>query len=112
VSATQLDTTFAALTDPTRRAILQRLTSGPATVSELIEVSSLSQPAVSKHIKVLESANLVSRGRVAQTRPVRLNPKPLAKAASWLENYRQFWEGKFSELDALLEELPLGNGDS
>jgi DNA-binding transcriptional ArsR family regulator len=100
-----LDATFAALADPTRRAILARLASGEATVNELAEPFSMSQPAISKHLKVLERAGLVSHGRDAQRRPRRLEAKPLAEATEWLENYRQFWEQRFQQLDTLLEEL-------
>ncbi len=100
-----LNATFAALADPTRRAILARLASGQATVNELAEPFSLSQPAISKHLKVLERAGLISRDRVAQSRPSRLEPKRLAEASAWLEQYRQFWETSFHRLDAILEEL-------
>jgi len=102
-----LDTTFAALADPTRRAILARLASGEASVTELAEPFAMSQPAVSKHLKVLERAGLISRGHDAQRRPRRLEAKPLAAATQWLENYRQFWEGRFQRLDALLAELKI-----
>ncbi len=101
----RLDATFAALADPTRRAILARLASGAASVTELAEPFAMSQPAISKHLKVLERAGLISRGRDAQRRPRRLEPKPLAEATKWLERYRQFWEGNYQRLDALLEEL-------
>ena len=100
-----LDATFAALADPTRRAILARLSSGEASVNELAAPFEMSQPAISKHLKVLERAGLISRGVDAQRRPRRLEPKPLAEASGWLENYRQFWEGRFQRLDALLDEL-------
>ena len=100
-----LDATFAALADPTRRAILARLASGEASVTELAEPFAMSQPAISKHLKVLERAGLVSRGRDAQRRPVRVEVKPLAEATEWLERYRRFWEGNFQRLDALLEEM-------
>ena len=100
-----LDTTFAALADPTRRAILARLASGEATVNELSEPFSMSQPAISKHLKVLERAGLISRGRDAQRRPRRLEARPLGEASAWLERYRKFWEGNFRRLDALLHEL-------
>jgi len=100
-----LDATFAALADPTRRAILARLASGEASVTELAEPFAMSQPAISKHLKVLERAGLISRGRDAQRRPRRLEPQPLAEATEWLEGYRQFWEGHFQRLDALLDEL-------
>ena len=101
----RLDATFAALADPTRRAILARLATGAASVSELAEPFALSQPAISKHLKVLERAGLVSRSRDAQRRPRRLEAKPLAEASQWLERYREFWEGTFQRLDALLDEL-------
>src|SRR5690349_15059817 len=101
----RLDATFAALADPTRRAILARLASGEASVTELAEPFSMSQPAISKHLKVLERAGLISRGRDAQKRPRRLEAAPLAEANRWLEAYRQFWEGRFQQLDSLLEEL-------
>jgi DNA-binding transcriptional ArsR family regulator len=104
-SYAQLDATFAALADPTRRAILARLANGEATVNELAEPFSMSQPAISKHLKVLERAGLVSRGRDAQRRPRRLEAEPLAAASAWLERYREFWEGNFQRLDALLQEL-------
>src|SRR5580765_3998167 len=98
-SPDRLDSTFAALADPTRRAILARLALGQASVLELAEPFEMSQPAISKHLKVLERAGLVSRGRDAQRRPRRLEAKPLAEATQWLENYRQFWEGRFQHLD-------------
>jgi len=101
----RLDATFAALADPTRRAILARLASGDASVAELAEPFDMSQPAVSKHLKVLERAGLVSRGRDAQRRPRRLEAKPLAEATDWLEKYRQYWEASFQELDSILNEL-------
>src|SRR5882757_4410362 len=100
-----LDATFAALADPTRRAILARLASGEASVTELAKPFAMSQPAISKHLKVLERAGLISRGQDAQRRPRRLDAKPLAEATGWLENYRQFWEGTFQRLDALLDEM-------
>ena len=103
-----LDATFAALADPTRRAILARLASGEASVTELAEPFAMSQPAISKHLKVLERAGLISRGRDAQRRPCRLEAAPLAEANEWLEGYRQFWEGSFQRLDALLDELKAG----
>jgi len=101
----RLDATFAALADPTRRAILARLASGEASVRELAAPFAMTQPAISKHIKVLERAGLVSRGRDAQRRPCRLQATPLAEATDWLERYRQAWEGNFRRLDALLDEL-------
>src|SRR5258705_1354778 len=100
-----LDATFAALADPTRRAILARLASGQASVGELTEPFAMSQPAISKHLKVLERAGLISRGRDAQRRPRRLEAQPLAEATKWLEAYRQVWEQSFQRLDAVLDEL-------
>src|SRR6266704_3391575 len=102
-----LDATFAALADPTRRSILARLASGEASVMELAEPFAMSQPAISKHLKVLERAGLISRGRDAQRRPRRLEAKPLAEANEWLETYRQYWEASFQRLDALLDEMKL-----
>src|SRR5207302_8119423 len=101
----RLDTIFAALADPTRRAILARLASGEAPVTELAEPFAMTQPAISKHLKVLERAGLISRGRDAQRRPRRLEAKPLAEATGWLERYREFWEGSFQRLDGLLDEM-------
>ena len=100
-----LDATFAALADPTRRAILARLASGEASVAELAEPFDMSQPAISKHLKVLERAGLISRGREAQRRPRRLEPRPLAEATDWIERYRKIWEANFKRLDAVLQEL-------
>src|SRR5688500_7398228 len=100
-----LDLMFAALADPTRRAILARLAAGDATVTELAAPFEMSQPAISKHLKVLERAGLVTRGRDAQRRPVRLEAAPLKAATDWLETYRTFWERRYQGLDALLEEL-------
>jgi DNA-binding transcriptional ArsR family regulator len=100
-----LDRMFAALADPTRRAILARLAAGDATVTELAAPFEMSQPAISKHLKVLERAGLVTRGRDAQRRPVRLEAAPLKAATDWLEAYRGFWERRYRKLDALLEEL-------
>jgi len=100
-----LDATFAALADPTRRAILARLAAGEASVTELAEPFAMSQPAISKHLKVLERAGLISSGLDAQRRPRRLEARPLAEATEWLEGYRRFWEGSFQRLDALLDEL-------
>jgi DNA-binding transcriptional ArsR family regulator len=105
LAAERLDATFAALADPTRRAILARLATGEASVGELAEPFAMSQPAISKHLKVLERAGLISRGRDAQRRPRRLEARPLAEANAWLERYRQLWEGNFQRLDALLGEL-------
>jgi len=100
-----LDATFAALADPTRRAILARLATGQASVAELAEPFDMTQPAISKHLKVLERAGLISRGREAQRRPRRLEPRPLAEATDWIERYRKIWEGNFKRLDAVLQEL-------
>jgi len=104
-SPEHLDVTFAALADPTRRAILARLAAGEASVLELAEPFAMSQPAISKHLKVLERAGLISRGRDAQRRPRRLEAQPLRDATAWLENYRRFWEGSFQRLDALLNDM-------
>src|SRR3982751_5698242 len=101
----QLNATFLALADPTRRAILARLASGDATVMELAEPFDVSQPAISKHLKVLERAGLISRGRDAQRRPCRLEGAPLAAATEWLERYRQFWDESFARLDDVLRDL-------
>ena len=101
----KLDKTFAALADPTRRAILARLVSGEATVTQLMQPFALSQPAISKHLRVLERAGLISRGRDAQRRPRRLEAGPLAEANEWLERYRQIWEASFQRLDDLLTDL-------
>jgi DNA-binding transcriptional ArsR family regulator len=104
-SSQRLDSTFAALADPTRRAILARLASGEASVTDLAKPFAMSQPAISKHLKVLERAGLISGGRDAQRRPRRLEAKPLAEATGWLERYRRFWEDSFQRLDTLLDEL-------
>jgi DNA-binding transcriptional ArsR family regulator len=103
--SSQLDATFAALADSTRRAILARLASGEASVAELAKPFAMSQPAISKHLKVLERAGLISRGRDAQRRPRRLEVKPLAEANQWIGRYRRIWEENFQRLDALLEEM-------
>src|SRR5436853_2396239 len=100
-----LDATFAALADPTRRAILARLATGEASVAELAEPFDMCQPAHSKHLKVLERAGLITRGRDAQRRPRKLEPRPLAEATDWIERYRKIWEANFKRLDAVLEEL-------
>ena len=100
-----LDATFLALADPTRRAILARLALGEATVTELAEPFAISQPAVSKHLKILERAGLISVGQDAQRRPRRLEGRPLAQATEWLEQYRDAWEASFARLDDLLEEM-------
>ena len=107
IAQSNLDTTFAALADPTRRAILARLASGDASVNELAEPFQMSQPAISRHLKVLERAGLITRGRDAQRRPRRLEAAPLAEASQWLEDYRQFWESRFQRLDSLLEEMKM-----
>ena len=105
ISPSRLDATFAALADPTRRAILARLASGEASVNELAEPFSMSQPAISKHLKVLERAGLISSASDAQRRPRKLEARPLAEATEWLEKYREFWEASFMRLDDLLSEL-------
>ncbi|EQA52294.1 ArsR/SmtB family transcription factor [Leptospira kmetyi] len=101
----RLDATFAALADPTRRAILAQLANGEASVMDLAKPFSMSQPAISKHLKVLERAGLISQGKEAQKRPRQIEAKPLAEAFDWLEKYRRLWEGRFEKLDALLDEL-------
>lgn len=101
----QLSVTFAALADPTRRAILARLAQGEATVTELAEPFSLSLPAISKHLKVLQYAGLVTQGRRAQWRPCRIEPTPLKEVAAWMEEYRQFWDESWDRLDAYLKEM-------
>jgi DNA-binding transcriptional ArsR family regulator len=101
----RLDATFLALADPTRRAILARLASGEASVTELAEPFAISQPAISKHLKVLERAGLISVGQDAQRRPRRLEGTPLAEASAWLERYRAAWETSFQRLDGLLDEM-------
>jgi DNA-binding transcriptional ArsR family regulator len=105
MSADRLSTTFAALADPTRRAILARLASGEASVTDLAQPFEMSLPAVSKHLKVLERAGLIARGRAAQWRPCRLKAGPLRDAADWLEHYRQFWEQSLDRLEDYLREL-------
>jgi DNA-binding transcriptional ArsR family regulator len=100
-----LDATFAALADPTRRAILARLAEGQATVNELAEPFDMSQPAISKHLKVLERAGLISRSREQQRRPRRLESAPLAEATDWIERYRKIWEANYQRLDALLRAM-------
>jgi DNA-binding transcriptional ArsR family regulator len=101
----RLNATFLALSDPTRRAILARLALGEASVNELAEPFDMSQPAISKHLKMLERAGLVSRGRDAQRRPCRIEAQPLEAAYLWIERYRQMWDMNFERLDSLLEEL-------
>jgi DNA-binding transcriptional ArsR family regulator len=103
----RLDTVFAALADPTRRAILARLSNGEATVTELAEPFAMSLPAVSKHLKVLEHAGLISRGREAQWRPCRLQAGPLEEVSNWIGQYRSFWEESFNRLDDVLRDLQL-----
>jgi DNA-binding transcriptional ArsR family regulator len=105
----QLDATFAALADPTRRAILMQLSKGDRTVTELAKPFDMSLPAISKHLKVLEHAGLVTRGRDAQTRPCTLNPKPLQRAAKWAEHYARVWDERFDRLDAYLAEVQKTN---
>ncbi len=101
----RLNATFAALADPTRRAILAQLATGEASVAQLAAPFAMSQPAISKHLKVLEHAGLISRGRDAQRRPRRIEAQPLAEANEWLERYRKIWEANFARLDTLLEEM-------
>jgi DNA-binding transcriptional ArsR family regulator len=105
MSDDHLSTTFAALADPTRRAILARLASGEASVTELAKPFEMSMPAISKHLKVLERAGLIARGQQAQWRPRRLEAGPLKDVASWVEHYRRFWEESFARLDQYLIEL-------
>ena len=105
IESYRLDATFLALADPTRRAILARLAGGDASVAELAAPFAMSQPAVSKHLKVLERAGLISVGQDAQRRPRRIEGQPLAEASGWLERYRGIWEQNFARLDGLLEEL-------
>src|SRR3954447_364426 len=105
MSPSRLDATFAALADPTRRAILARLASGEASVTELAEPFAMSQPAISKHLKVLERAGLISRGRDAQRRPCKLDAAPLRDAGAYLERYREYWERRFNALDDVLDDL-------
>jgi DNA-binding transcriptional ArsR family regulator len=100
----QLNRAFAALADPTRRAIIARLASGEATVMELAQPFAMTQPAISKHLKVLEGAGLISRGKAAQTRPCRLEPNQLKEVAQWVTAYRNLWEDSFDRLDAFLKE--------
>jgi DNA-binding transcriptional ArsR family regulator len=107
-AATTLDQTFAALADPTRRAILARLALGEATVNELARPFAISQPAISRHLKVLEAAGLIESGQDAQRRPRRLVARPLAEVSEWLEPYRKSWEESFVRLDSLLEEMKGG----
>ena len=108
MTSDHLSTTFAALADPTRRAILARLAAGEASVGDLAEPFDMSLPAISKHLKVLEGAGLIIRGREAQYRPCRLQPRPLGEAAGWLENYRLLWEGSLDRLDDHLRRIQKG----
>jgi DNA-binding transcriptional ArsR family regulator len=103
----RLDSTFAALADPTRRAILARLASGEASVNDLAKPFKMSQPAISKHLKVLEKAGLISKGLDKQRRPRRIEAAPLKMANEWIERYRQFWEVRYDNLDSLLEEMKI-----
>ena len=105
MTSERLDATFMALADPTRRAILARLADGEASVNELVQPFAMSQPAISKHLKVLERAGLISRGRDAQRRPCRIEAAALAEANGWIERYRALWEGNYQRLDTLLDEL-------
>ncbi len=107
----RLSSTLSALADPTRRAILARLANGEATVGELAAPFAMSLPAVSRHLKVLERAGLIARGREAQWRPCRLAPEPLGEVAGWLESYRRFWEASLDRLDDYLTDLQKGNPD-
>jgi DNA-binding transcriptional ArsR family regulator len=111
MAASRLDATFAALADPTRRAILARLALGATSVAELAEPFRISQPAISRHLKVLERAGLIAADRDAQRRPRRLDAAPLAEAVLWLERYRAFWQARFEQLDGLLEALQAGAPD-
>ncbi|WP_432285952.1 metalloregulator ArsR/SmtB family transcription factor [Aminobacter sp. BA135] len=106
----RLDATFTALADPTRRAILARLMTGEVSVMELAEPFAMSQPAISKHLKVLERAGLISRGRDAQRRPCRIKGEALAEVTGWLDEYRKVWEGNYKRLDALLADLQANQG--
>ena len=112
MSPDPLTLTFSALADPTRRAILQRLSQGEASVSELTAPFDISMPAISRHLKVLEQAGLVSRTREAQWRPVQLNAAPLAEVAGWVERYRRHWQSEFDRMDAYLAELQKGDADA
>src|SRR6266545_1271093 len=107
MASDQLSTTFAALADPTRRAILARLAKGQASVTEIAEPFDMTLPAISKHLKVLEHAGLIARGREAQWRPCRLQARPLKDAADWIEHYRRFWTESFDRLDDYLRELQM-----
>jgi len=107
----RLDATFAALADPTRRAILARLATGEASVNDLAKPFNMSQPAISKHLKVLERAGLISTGLDRQRRPRRIEATPLKEANEWLEKYREFWEARYEKLDDLLEEMRAEQGN-
>jgi DNA-binding transcriptional ArsR family regulator len=107
-----LSATLSALADPTRRAILARLSTGEATVNELAEPFDISLPAVSRHLKVLESAGLISRSRTAQWRPCRIEPEPLKQLDGWLDRYRRHWQESFDKMDAYLAELTMGDDDA
>jgi DNA-binding transcriptional ArsR family regulator len=108
MTSDRLNGIFAALADPTRRAILARLAAGEASVMDIATPFAMSQPAISKHLKVLERAGLIARGRDAQRRPCRLRAKPMAEATAWLERYRRYWEANFSRMDDLLDDLKAG----
>lgn len=112
MTSDHLSATFTALADPTRRAILARLASGEATVNELAEPFDMSLPAISKHLKMLERAQLITRGKKAQWRPCRLDPAPLKEASDWLHHYRRFWEQSFDRLDDYLKEIQMKGNDS
>jgi DNA-binding transcriptional ArsR family regulator len=105
MQADALSQTLSALADPTRRAILARLSQGPATVNDLAQPFDISLPAISRHLKVLEAAGLIARGREAQWRPCALNPEPLKQIDGWLSKYRKFWEGSFDRMDAYLKQI-------
>lgn len=109
LDADRLDATFSALADPTRRALLELLAQGEATVTELVEPFDISQPAISRHLKVLERAGLVHVGRDGRRRPRRVDPEPLEEVTDWVERYREVWEANYRRLDALLEELQRGD---
>ena len=111
MSPDRLDATFAALADPTRRAILKRLATGETTVTDLAAPFDMSMPAVSKHLKVLEKAHLIERSREAQWRPCKLAPEPLREVSTWLDQYRRFWEESFDRLDAYLKDLQENKDD-
>jgi DNA-binding transcriptional ArsR family regulator len=111
VESDHLSAVFAALADPTRRAILARLSEGEASVSELAAPFAMSLPAVSKHLKVLEASRLISRGKEAQWRPARLEPKAMKPVADWIDQYRRFWDGSFDRLDRYLKEVQQRNDD-